>query len=143
MALAASLLPLRICAAARPATREAACSRPPALQSVAQGAGGRSGRHCARKALYDGSGEMDTAEKEDMVSSAFKERVASAASTGSSDSELAARIASGEFSNTSPLVEALKPLRKWLAQLPGPGACLKLRGCPGAAVKPIGGGLVG
>ena len=90
----------------------------------------RRGRRGAR-ALLDGSGETDTVEKDDLVSSAFKERVAienersaSAASTGSADSDLAARIASGEFSNTNPLVEALKPLRKWLAQLPGPGACL-------------------
>ena len=81
---------------------------------------------------------------ENLVSSAFKERVASAsersasaASTGSADSELAARIASGEFSNSNPLVEALKPLRKWLAQLPGPGACLLRRSCRCEAAQPI------
>ena len=141
----AMLLPLRVCAAARPVSRESACVRPAAGAHASTSSGGserKRGRHCAR-ALYD-SGEADTVEKDDLVSSAFKERVASAsersasaASTGSSDKELAARIASGEFSNSNPLVEALKPLRKWLAQLPGPGACLPPRSRRCEAAEPI------
>jgi len=68
-----------------------------------------------------GSEDTET-ETDSLVDDLFKERVASATSTGSADESLAARIAAGEFSSTSPLVEFFKPLRKALAQVPGPGA---------------------
>jgi hypothetical protein len=71
-------------------------------------------------AIFGGE-DTDTADGE-LVDALFKERVASAQSTGSADQELAARIAAGEFSSSSPLVEFFKPLRKALAQVPGPGA---------------------
>ena len=83
-------------------------------------AAARAGNRGVVSAIF-GSEDTET-ETDSLVDDLFKERVASATSTGSADESLAARIAAGEFSSTSPLVEFFKPLRKALAQVPGPGA---------------------
>lgn len=88
---------------------------------------GRAGRATgARRVMLDGEAEVKAEADEHLVSEYVKERTAertaAATSTGSSDEALASRIAAGEFSNSSPVVEVLKPLRKWLAQLGPPGA---------------------
>jgi len=101
--------PSRCCAHAH--SQEAARGSEPALLHAR--------RFSALCAVSDSAASV---EDDELVSASFRERAASAASTGSSDETLASRIAAGEFSSQSPFVDLLKPLRKWLAQLPGPGA---------------------
>jgi hypothetical protein len=80
------------------------------------------GRVAARAILNN---EPETEEDDYIVSRALAEApltAAAATSTGSNDESLARRIAAGEFSSTSPIVEFFKPLRKTLAQMGAPGA---------------------